>query len=136
LYDHKWSATGQQFVELMKLIDGHEEAIAAATGETREALRLRLVPMHKDFIVDSFWAALKNVGNSSDLTPLEPFFEPKTGLLKSQVTSLKASPKWKKLLFDVRRAKEDQRRRESLPRPDTIEHIERNFAILKVRGRS
>ncbi|MGG6296319.1 DUF4157 domain-containing protein [Leptolyngbya sp. AN02str] len=135
LYNHKWSATGQQFAELMKLIDGHENAIALATGETKEELRLRLVPMHKDFIVDSFWAALDVVGNSTNLNPLEPFFEPKTGLLKSQVVSLLASPKWKQWRFHALNSTEDQRRQKQLPRPDTIQKIEQKLAYLKVRGR-
>lgn len=44
LYLHKGQVTGGQFVELMRLIDGHEHELSRTTGETPDALRRRLLP--------------------------------------------------------------------------------------------
>ena len=44
LYGHKSEVTGTQFSELMKLIDEHEKSICTATGETKPAMRRRLLP--------------------------------------------------------------------------------------------
>jgi hypothetical protein len=44
LYLQKSEATGSQFTSLMKLIDGHEQSIREATGESPYKLRKRLLP--------------------------------------------------------------------------------------------
>jgi hypothetical protein len=44
LYGHKPSLTGSQFVECQGLIDNHETALMAATGESPTTLRTRLLP--------------------------------------------------------------------------------------------
>ncbi|HWM08599.1 MAG TPA: carbohydrate-binding module family 20 domain-containing protein [Solirubrobacteraceae bacterium] len=44
LYQHKPHVTGTQFSELMKLIDEHEKSICEATGESRAAMRKRMLP--------------------------------------------------------------------------------------------
>lgn len=136
LYAQKADATGQQFINLMKLIDGHEAAVVDATGETREALRKRLVPMHKDFIVDNFWDTLEAMpGNSRSIDTLLPFFEPTTGLLKSQANNILSSPKWKNIIRSSKAFSEKVRYEKHLPHPEATEKIEIKLGFLRQRGR-
>jgi hypothetical protein len=43
-YGHKSHVTGAQYLDLMKLVDEHEKALVTATGQTRKAIRDRLLP--------------------------------------------------------------------------------------------
>ena len=43
-YGHKSQVTGAQYLDLLKLVDEHEKALMTATGQTRKAIRDRLLP--------------------------------------------------------------------------------------------